>query len=255
MLFWAGLIFAAGCVWGAIKQGFFESWALFFNILISVYVGIFTSEPLLNLIGGSVGGDYAGVLTMVVCSVLCFAFLHGGVYLVVISQFQVKYDRVIEILGASVLGILGGLFLWSFVVISASMLLQNQESLAASIGFGPDGGGESVRYIGWWCDKIHGLSGGDSEVDTSSSLAFLVERSLKKPEVQIAKPKVTVQEVKKKKGLDIGAPPEEGVLAEKAGAKKLDNSIKERKKEVEEGALTSPIEANDGGVGLPPEMF
>jgi len=50
MVLLAGILVGGLCIWFAVKIGFYETWAMLFNIVISIYVALFLAQPIMNIL-------------------------------------------------------------------------------------------------------------------------------------------------------------------------------------------------------------
>ena len=50
MLLLAGILAGGICVWYAVKIGFYDTWAMLFNIVIAIYVALFLAQPIMNFL-------------------------------------------------------------------------------------------------------------------------------------------------------------------------------------------------------------
>ena len=159
MAFWFGILIGGLFAWLAVKIGFYETWAMLFNIVVSVYLAIFL-RPVIATIAPAAGGTaYGGVLTVLATALACFAILHGISYVYFTSQFNVSFPKVLNVVAAGCLGFLAGLLIWSFVSILIYISPISQNSLVRDIGFDSQYRQTSVSYTSWWCNRINSLVG------------------------------------------------------------------------------------------------
>lgn len=134
MLFWVGILVAAGCAWYAVKIGFYEIWAIFFNLAVSVFLSIFLRSTITDIVPAASEGPYGDAITLVAIAVGAFAILQGVTYVFLTSQFKFSFPKAIDILGAGVLGFLGGFLLWSFACLLICVTPIAANSTVKSIG-------------------------------------------------------------------------------------------------------------------------
>src|SRR5512146_104116 len=98
MVFWIAILAGALFVWLAVRLGFYETWILFFNVLVSLYVSIFLT-PLLVEVAPAPGeaASYNAALCLLVLAGGCFAVLQGLSYVFLTGQFHIPFPRVFDI--------------------------------------------------------------------------------------------------------------------------------------------------------------
>ncbi len=274
MLFWAGIIIALFFAWFTIKMGFYETWTLLFNLVISLYLAIF---------GGTAIGDSGLLSGLPFGKVIAVAAVGVGVFLILqfisflffTSQFNVTVPRIFDIVGAGFLGFWSGLLIWSFLILLllATPILEN--NITTKIGEGESTRQACTSYISWWCGIIHGIAGSSENGQNPKDviLSFLDNRkpdSTKKSpdankppeqkEVQATKPVLKVIELPpepdetstQKKPADISE------TNKGMGGKKVqesnDISKPESKQEPNISEPAKKPEDSNKGVELPPEV-
>lgn len=157
MVFWAGILAGALFALFTIKMGFFETWAMLFNILISIYLAVFLRPIITDIVPGSGNTPYGNALTMVATAAAFFTILHVISYTFFTGQFNVSFPKIFNSLGAGSLGFLAGLLVWSFVSISIYITPISQDAFVEEIVFGPDfeQGHANISYISWWCNLVN----------------------------------------------------------------------------------------------------
>ncbi len=118
MVLLAGILVGGLCIWFAIRIGFYETWAMLFNIVISIYVAIFLAQPIVNFLPEETSKiPCCDALTLIVLAIGTFLILHGLTYILFTSQFNVTFPKIFDILFAGLLGFFGGFLLLSFAAI------------------------------------------------------------------------------------------------------------------------------------------
>ncbi|HCO95296.1 MAG TPA: hypothetical protein DIU00_15330, partial [Phycisphaerales bacterium] len=114
MVFWTGILAGGLFAWFAIRIGFYEMWAMLFNIIISIYIAVFLTPVIIDIIPAAGDTSYGNALTMVTAAIGVFLILYVITYLFLTGQFKVSFPRIFDTLGTSVLGFLAGFLIWSF---------------------------------------------------------------------------------------------------------------------------------------------
>ena len=178
MLFWLGILIGLILAVVAVKKGFYETWAIMFNIIIAIYLAVFLTPAIKELIPISGRTSYSDILTIVVVAILSFAILHGIVYVLVLNQFNVNFPKILEIFGSGLLGFLGGLLIWSFVciLIFASPLSKN--TFFDDIGFNNQTQQTNISYVSWWVNLVDLLvSSGDDQQSTEEAIGKMLKEN------------------------------------------------------------------------------
>lgn len=155
MIFWLGIIVAAIFAYMAVKLGFFMSWSILFNIVISVYLAIYLGPLIITYIPGAGDTPYANILGMVSVGLASFFIQHLIAYTYITGPFAVSFPRILDNLGAMTVGFLSGFMLWSFVSLIVCVMPISKVKFLDDLGLGPETHQSTVAYVTWWCDKIN----------------------------------------------------------------------------------------------------
>jgi len=118
MVLLAGILVGGLCIWFAVKIGFYETWAMLFNIVISIYVALFLAQPIVKILPEEASSiRCCEALTLIVLATGTFLILHGITYILFTSQFKVTFPKIFDILFAGFLGFFGGYLVLSFAAI------------------------------------------------------------------------------------------------------------------------------------------
>jgi hypothetical protein len=178
MVFWIAILGAGLFVWLALRMGFYETWVLFFNVLISIYVSIYLTPVVARLAPAPEGaGSYMTALSMVVLAGACFAILHGLSFVFLTGQFSVPFPRVFDILLSGALGFVVGFLILSFVALIVTTTPLAQMDLVSTVGFSPESMHTNISCIAWWCDRVHSVAGFKADGwATTAAIGQLLEK-------------------------------------------------------------------------------
>lgn len=174
MLLLAGILAGGLCVWIAIKIGFYETWAMLFNVVIAIYVALFLVLPIMNFLPEDALNIPCGEsLTLAVVSAGTFLILYGITYILFTSQFKVLFPKIFDILFAGLLGFFGGFLILSFIALIVFLT-----PIGAYIGTN----GTSVQYnmssAYWLFDGIHLItSSPDNDITTQKVIEQLLNKT------------------------------------------------------------------------------
>ena len=181
MVFWIGILAGGVFAWYAVKMGFYETWAMLFNIIISVYLAVFLGPLIPDVLPGVADTPWSNVLAMVSTAAAAFLILHCISYALITGQFSVSFPRIFNSLGTGLLGFLAGFLVWS----SASLLIYitpvSDNKFVKEIGFGSQFQETNVSYMSWWCDLVHkAVASQDSEITSEEAISGLLDSAEKR---------------------------------------------------------------------------
>ncbi|MGD9109523.1 MAG: hypothetical protein PVG93_01155 [Phycisphaerales bacterium] len=159
MLFWVGILVGVIFAYLAIRRGLYETWAILFNIILSIYLAIVLNPLAKHILPRSGHNPYDNTLVMLALGVGFFILLHGIVYVLVLSQFKIDMGRILDLIGSGVIGLAGGILIWSFVLIllCSSPLVTNK--FLRATGVKRDNVQANVSYVCRFTGLIEKLVG------------------------------------------------------------------------------------------------
>ncbi|MHC4323583.1 MAG: hypothetical protein ACYSUX_04845 [Planctomycetota bacterium] len=81
MVLLAGILAGGLCIWFAVRIGFYETWAMLFNIVISIYLALFLARPIVNFLPeGTSNIPCRDAITLAILAVGSFLILHNLPY-------------------------------------------------------------------------------------------------------------------------------------------------------------------------------
>ena len=119
MLFWVAVIGGVAVSYVALKKGFFSIWAVFFNTLISVYLGVMLLGMIAAVIpnGGTTAYYYSCSLCMLAVAVIAFVFLQVIASNYFSGGFAVSFPVIFNNIVAATLGFITGYVATCFVLL------------------------------------------------------------------------------------------------------------------------------------------
>ena len=164
MVFWLAILVGALFVWLAVRLGFYETWNLFFGVVISIYMAIYLAPSVIACAPAvEEVAAYCTALSMTVVAGGCFALLYGLSYIFLTAQFNVSFPKVFDILLAGALGFLTGFLITSFVALIITTTPLAQHKLVSSMGFNPESEETNIGCIAWCCDMVHSVAAPDAD--------------------------------------------------------------------------------------------
>jgi len=175
MLLLAGILFGGFCVWYAIKIGFYETWAMLFNIVIAIYIALFLARPIVNFLPEETGSiPCCDAIVLLIVAAGSFLILHGITYILFTSQFSVPFPKIFDILFAGLVGFFGG-----FIVLSFAALIIFLTPFGKYAAINKESVKNNMESVYWLFDGIHSIvSWPQNELESSD----VIEQLLNKPQ-------------------------------------------------------------------------
>jgi hypothetical protein len=177
MAFWLGILVGGLFAWFAIKLGFYETWAMLFNIIISIYLAVFLRPVIAEVVPAAGDTSYSSALIMSATAITSFLILHGISYTFLTGQFSVSFPKIFNTLGTGFLGFLAGFLVWSFASLLISTTPISQDTFVKGIGFDTQFEQTNMPYISWWCNLVNTVvSSQDSEHTAKEAISELLKK-------------------------------------------------------------------------------
>ena len=181
MVFWLGILTGGLFIWFAMKIGFYEMLAMFFNIVISIYVAIFLGPVILDFIPEAGDIPCSNALALVVLGVGTFFVLYGITFVFLTGQFKVSFPKSFDILLAGVLGFLAGFLVLSFAALVITITPISQNRFVRQVGLNRNSQQANISYICFWCDLVNSIvSSPDTKITTKQAVEQLLNETQSK---------------------------------------------------------------------------
>ena len=182
MLFWIGILVGGFFAYFAYKLGFYETWAMLFNIIIAIYVAVFFRPVIAQIIPAADETQYGHALTMLTTAIAVFLILHGISYTFLTAQFTIVFPKILNTLGTSLLGMLAGFLVWSFAMLLLCTTPISQNSFVRELGFDTQFQQTNTPYMSWWCNLVNSaISSEENRQTTEQIVDELLKSAKKKP--------------------------------------------------------------------------
>lgn len=174
-MFWVGILVGGTFAWFAIKLRFYQTWTLVFNIIISIYLGLYLRPVIVNI--PAVGDTpYSNALAMAAVALASFLILHGISYTFFTGQFNVSFPKVFDAVGTGLLGFLAGFLVWSFLSLLFYITPVSQNTFVKEIGFTDQFQQTSVLYLSRFCNLVNAVvSSQDNECSAEQTISKLLK--------------------------------------------------------------------------------
>jgi uncharacterized membrane protein required for colicin V production len=175
MVFWLGILTGGLFIWFAIKIGFYEMWAMLFNIVISIYVAIFLTPVILDIIPEAGDMPCSNAFALAVLAVGTFFILYGITYVFLTGQFKVSFPKLFDILFTDILGFLAGFLVLSFAALVITITPISQNRFVRQVGLNRQSQQANISYICWWCDLVNSIvSSPDTKITSRQAIEHLL---------------------------------------------------------------------------------
>jgi len=215
MMFWIAILAGTLFVWLAVRLGFYETWALLFNIVVSIYVSVFLTPKLAGFAPAPGGASsYHTALCLIVLAGGCFALLQGLSFVFLTGQFKIPFPRVFDVLLCGLLGFTAGFLILSFAAIVLTTTPLARHQIVGAIGFSRQSQQANVRCLARCCDLIHVLTRfGDGQDTTQAAIDRLIDTSDNlQPKRDEVKP-----DANESPAMQVKSPPRQGLQRRKIG--------------------------------------
>lgn len=179
MVFLTGILVGAFFIWLAIKLGLFEIFALMFNLVVAVYLGLVLGPTVQDHLPMSDMPLYTGSAAILLTAVGIFLVLFGVTFVFFTGPYNIVFPKTFDILLAGFVGFFTGLFVWSFISLLITLTPASQEeSRLNKVGFNEKQKFKSVKV---WCGLVHKVVGEEnSELTVETAINDLVEEARSK---------------------------------------------------------------------------
>ncbi len=174
MVFWLGVLVGGLFVFVGVKIGFFATWIMLWNLVLSAYLAVFITPVFVASVPAATSSPHGFALVFVSVFVATLAIAYGICYGCLSGQLRVEFPKLFDI-AAGILGFLTGFLAWSFAAFAICLSPLSQEDSFKNLGFEPSSQETNQAYLGWWCDRLHGLVGASgSEITSGETLSLLL---------------------------------------------------------------------------------
>jgi hypothetical protein len=181
MVFWLAILVGAFFAWFAVKIGFYETLVMLFNIVISIYIAIFLTPVIVDIVSAAGDTSYGNALTLIATAIGTFVILYGISYALLTGQFRVTFPRIIDIPFTGMLGFLAGFLVLSFVALLICVTPISQNKFVKEAGLSRQSQQANISYICLWCDFVNSIvSSRNNGLTSEQAINKLLKSSEKK---------------------------------------------------------------------------
>ncbi len=177
MVFWIAILTGALFVWLSVRRGFYETWALLFNLLVAIYVSIFLAPTVARSVPMPGGAAWCTAISMLVLAGGVFALLHGLSWVFLTGQFSIRFPSLFDVVCSGILGFVAGFLVLSFAALAMSTTPVVDHKIVTTLGLGREGQTANVAGLARCCDLIHSVAGFADSGATRDAVEQLLETS------------------------------------------------------------------------------
>ncbi len=183
MIFWACILGGGFFVWLAVRIGFYESLALIFNIVISIYTAIFLTPVIIETFPAAGDMPCCHALALSFTAIGTFLILYGITYIFLTGQFKVSFPKIFDIIFAGIVGFFAGTLVLSFITLIITTTPISQNRFAQKIGFNRQSQQSNISYICRWSNLVNSVvSSQENHLTSEQTINQLLESvKLKEP--------------------------------------------------------------------------
>lgn len=194
MAFWIGILAGGIFAWSTIKLRFYQTWAIMFNVIISIYLAIYLRPAVTNI--SAVGTTtYSSVLALLAIASASFLIMQGLSYTFITGQFNISFPKVFDTLGTGILGFLTGFLIWSFLSLLIYLTPASQHTIFKETGFTNEYQQTSISYISRFCNLVNVfISSEDNKQSAENIIEKLIKDAAPKKRTEIIVPEEPVKQ-------------------------------------------------------------
>jgi uncharacterized membrane protein required for colicin V production len=151
---------------------------MLFNIVISIYIAIFLTPVILDVVPAAKNMPCCNALALLVLAIGTFFILYGITYVFLTGQFNVSFPRIFDILFTGILGFLAGFLVLSFAALVITITPISQNRFVKQVGFNRQSQQANLTYICWWCDLVNSIvSSPDTKITSEQAIEQLLNNT------------------------------------------------------------------------------
>jgi hypothetical protein len=182
MLFWLAVFTGAIFAVIAVEVGFYGTWILLFNVVLSAYMAVFLTPVIAAAIPAATAAPFGYALTLLSTAIATFSIAYGVCFVLLSGRLRVELSKALDILGAGFLGFLSGFLVSSFVTLSFCLTPWALTDFCKSYGFDVQSQATNTSYVCHWCNLLHCVVSSSPTRQTAEQVvAGLLEKAGKPP--------------------------------------------------------------------------
>ena len=161
VVFWLAVVVAGVFAWNAVQVGFYNTWIMFFHLLLAVYMALFLAPVMANDVTVATVNSWGFAFTMACIAIATLSIGYGICYVCLSGRLCIEFPRTFDTLVAGFVGFLAGFLALSFIAFALCLSPLSQVAFCKSIGLdtAAQAANTNTAYVCWWCDWMHMLVG------------------------------------------------------------------------------------------------
>jgi hypothetical protein len=190
MVFWIAILVGVLFAWLAVRLGFYETWILCFNIIVSIYAAIFLAPHVVEFAPGTGrAADYGTALSLLALGGGGFAILQALSYVFLTGQFKIPFPQLFDLVIAALLGFVAGFLVLSFAALVVTTTPLAQHEIANTIGCSREAQRPNIACITRCCNVVHFFVASDSADTPQQAVDLLFAGSAERaPDTEVSQP-------------------------------------------------------------------
>ena len=195
MVFWLAVFVGGLFAWIAVRSGFYATWTMFFNLVLSACAAIFLAPLATANIPAATATSYGYALTLMSIAVATLLVAYGICFACLSGRFYVGFPEMFDKAIAGVLGFLTGFLVCSFVTFALCLTPLAQIEIPKIFRFDAPSQKANIAYVCWWSDRLHNLVSPLGDETTSQQAVEALLAKAKPPAAKQSKPDTPVEPV------------------------------------------------------------
>lgn len=167
MVFWIAVLIGGLFAWAAAQVGFFASWIMLFNLVLSAYLAVFVAPLIIDAVPATTDTPYGYALVLLTIAIATLVTAYAVCYTLLSGRTRIEFPALMDKLGAGILGFLGGFLVSSFLGLVVSLTPLPELDSLRPLGLDAASQRATRAYVCWWCDVLHGFVGSSESGMTS----------------------------------------------------------------------------------------
>jgi hypothetical protein len=189
MVFWMAVGVGALFIWIGVQVGFYATWTMFFNLVLSAYVALFLTPLVITSVPAATETAYGYALVLMCVAIATLMIAYGLTFACLSGQLRAYFPKAFDSVGAGFLGFLNGFLVLSFVAFAFSLTPlcrpgdPQELSIFKTLGFEAQSQETNTSYVCFWCNRMNGLLGySDSQLKNSQmAVKYLLNKASPPP--------------------------------------------------------------------------
>jgi len=155
MIFGVALLVAGFFAWLGSRLGFYGSWILLWNLVLSAYMGVFLTPMLVALIPQAAAAQNGYALTAIGVFAATLLLAYGISIAVLRGRLIAEFDWAWDTFGGGLLGFLAGFLACGFWAFSLCLTPYAQTDSCKRLGLDVESQRATLSYVTGWCGMLH----------------------------------------------------------------------------------------------------